>query len=362
MISANRFTPKNGKNSRNCFANYDYPIQASIKTSGDNMIRLAVLLVLSGQFLFAAPPATSSLFAADAPRTKIRIATAAPSLSYFPIYAAVQKGFFARRGFDVELIQMAPSLTAAALLNRSVDYTIIPSTIATAAARGAPAKVIHFASVKLQHSLVVRPEVNTVTDLTGKKIAGSGFGNLVAYEIQFLIDRYKLGPKTTIINAPSSIDRLIAVQKGLAEAAIIAAPADIKGEEMGLKRLIQMGTLLQIPQAGLAATDEKIKTSRGEVIEVLKAAIDGLEYTANQREDATALIGKWMALTPGQALKAYESVKDTYSRDGVPTPEQSKAYIAMLAATAGLNADLPAATIFDFSLSAAAAKELATKR
>jgi hypothetical protein len=55
-------------------------------------------------------------------------------------------------------------------------------------------------------------------------------------------------------------------------------------------------------------------------------------------------------------------VRDTYSRDGVPTAEQSKAYIAMLAATAGLNADLPAATIFDFSLSAAAAKEIAAKK
>jgi NitT/TauT family transport system substrate-binding protein len=324
------------------------------------MKRFSVLSVL---FFFTALPTPSSLFAADAPtRTKIRIATAAPSLSYFPIYAAVQKGFFARRGFDVEMIQMAPSLTAAALLNRAVDYTIIPSTIATAAARGAAAKVIMFASVKLQHTLVVRADINAVTELAGKKIAGSGFGNLVAYEIQFLIERYKLGPKTTIINAPSSIDRLIAVQKGLAEAAIIAAPADIKGEEMGLKRLIQMGTLLQIPQAGLAATDEKIKTNRAEVIEVLKAAIDGLEYTANQREDATALIGKWMALTPSQANKAYDSVKETYSRDGVPTAEQSKAYIAMLAATAGLSADLPASTIFDFSLTAAAAKELAAKK
>ena len=300
---------------------------------------------------------TASSFAADAPpRTRIRIATAAPSLSYFPIYAAVQKGFFARRGFDVEMIQMAPTLTAAALLNRSVDYTIIPSAIATAAARGAPAKVIHFASVKLQHTLVARPEISAVTDLAGKKIAGSGFGNLVAYEIQFLIDRYKLGSKTTIVSAASSIDRLIAVQKG------IAAPADLKGEEMGLKRLVQMGSILQIPQAGLAATDEKIKTQRSEVIEVLKAAIDGLEYTATQREDATALIGKWMALTPTQVAKAYETVKDTYSRDGVPTPEQSKAYIAMLAATAGLHADLPAATIFDFSLSAAAAKELSAVR
>ena len=62
--------------------------------------------------------------------------------------------------------------------------------------------------------------------------------------------------------------------------------------------------ILQIPQAGLAATDEKLKTNRGEVIEVVKAAIDGLDYTAIQKEDATALIGKWMSLTPAQAINS----------------------------------------------------------
>lgn len=92
----------------------------------------------------------SLIDAAESPaRMKIRIATASPSLSYLPIYTAVKRGFFAKRGFDVEMIQMSASLTAPALLNRSIDYTTIPSTIATATARGASAKVIFFASVKL---------------------------------------------------------------------------------------------------------------------------------------------------------------------------------------------------------------------
>jgi NitT/TauT family transport system substrate-binding protein len=305
----------------------------------------------------------SPLRAAEAPgKTKIRIATASPSLSYLPIYAAVKKGFFARRGFDVEMIQMSASLTAPALLNRSVDYTTIPSTIATAAARGASAKVILFASVKLQHMLLARPEIATVNDLAGKKIAASGYGNLTSYEIQFVIDRYRLGPKTTIVSVLSSTDRLIAMHKGIADAAIIAAPLDLKGEEMGLKRLLNMGTILQIPQAGLAATDEKLKTRRSEVIEVLKACIDGLEFTLAEREENSDMIAKWMGLSSAQGVKAYDSVKDTFSRNGVPTEEQSKAYIAMLSSTAGVSADLVPATIFDFSLAAAAAKELASKK
>jgi len=327
------------------------------------MKRSLLQFVLSVELFVTTQLPTAALFAADAPtRTKIRIATASPSLSYLPIYAAVKKGFFARRGFEVEMIQMSAGLTAAALLNRAVDYTIIPSTIATAAARGAAAKVIHFSSVKLQHILMSRPEFSSVAELAGKRFGSGGLGNLTAYEINFLIERYHLGPKTTILAIAASTDRLIAMQKGIAEAGIIAAPLDLKGEEMGLRRLLHMGSVMPIPQAGLAATDEKLKTKRSEVIEVLKASIEGLEYIAAQREDAADLIGKWMALTPTQAIKAYDSVKDTFSRDGVPTGEQSKAYIAMLAATAGLNAELPASTIFDFSLSAVAAKELAAKK
>ena len=131
---------------------------------------------------------------------------------------------------------------------------------------------------------------------------------------------------------------------------------------MGLKRLLHMGTVLQIPQAGLAATDETIKNKRSEVLEVLKASIEGLEHTFSRREPTIELIGNWMALNSVQAIKAYDSVRDTYSQNGIPTEEQAKAYIAMLAATAGVSGNLPSATIFDFSLASAAAGELAAKK
>jgi len=96
--------------------------------------------------------------------------------------------------------------------------------------------------------------------------------------IQFL----RIAPQEVTVaeTAPSSMDRLIAIQKGIAEAGIIAAPQDLKGEELGLKRLLNMGTILQIPQAGLATTDEKIKTRRTEVLEVLKASIEGVTAAA----------------------------------------------------------------------------------
>ena len=293
--------------------------------------------------------------------TKIKLAVPSPSLSYLPIHVALHKGFFARRGFDIEVVQMAAGLAAPALLNRAIDYTTVPSGPATAGARGAPLKVIAFTSVKLQHLLISRPETITVTDLAGKRIGAGGFGTLPAYEVRIVIDKYRLGPNTTIVPLNSSSDRLIGTQKGTIDAGIVPAPLDLKAEEMGLKRLLHMGTILPIPQAGLATTDEKLRTGRGEVIEILRAMIEGLDYTWNQKEGTIDIIGKWMNLNPSQAAKAYESVRDTFSRNGVPSDEQSKAYIAMLGATAGLK-DISPAAIFDFSPAAEAAKEMAGRK
>jgi ABC-type nitrate/sulfonate/bicarbonate transport system substrate-binding protein len=260
------------------------------------------------------------------------------------------------------MIQMAAGLAVPALLSRSVDYTTILSGPATASARGAPLKVFLFTSVKLQHFLVSRPEITSVESLAGKRIGASAFGTLPAYEARVIIDHYGLGPTTTIVPVPSSAERLLGTQRGTLDAAIVSAPLDLKAEEMGLKRLLHVGTILQIPQAGFATTDEKIRTGRKEVIELAKATIEGLDFTATQRDATIEIISRWMNLTAAQAAKTYDTVKDTYSQVGLPTDEQIKAYIAMLAATAGVKGDISSAVIYDFSPTEQAIKEMSRRR
>jgi NitT/TauT family transport system substrate-binding protein len=177
-----------------------------------------------------------------------------------------------------------------------------------------------------------------------------------------LIDKYRLGANTIIVPLNSTNDRMIATQRGNIDATVVPVPSDLKAEEMGLKRLLQMGSILPIPQAGFATSEEKIKTARQEIVELLKATIEGIDYTSDQREGTIEIIAKWMKLNPVQAAKAYDSVRDTFSKTCVPTEEQAKAYIAMLSSTASLKADVAAGSIFDFSLAAEAARELAQKK
>ena len=113
--------------------------------------------------------------------------------------------------------------------------------------------------MKLQHVLVSRPEILAVSDLAGKRIGAGSLGTLPAYEVRVLIEKYRLGANTVIVPLNSTNDRMIATQRGTIDATVVPVPSDLKAEELGLKRLLQMGSILAIPQAGFATTEKKSK-------------------------------------------------------------------------------------------------------
>ena len=118
-----------------------------------------------------------------------------------------------------------------------------------------------------------------MSDLAGKRIGAGSLTTLPAYEVRVLIEKYHLGANTVIVPLNSTNDRMIATQRGTIDATVVPVPSDLKAEGLGLKRLLQMGSILPIPQAGFATTEEKIKNARQEIVELLKATIEGLDYT-----------------------------------------------------------------------------------
>src|SRR5437867_10534555 len=115
---------------------------------------------------------------------------------------------------------------------------------------------------------------------------------------------------------------MIATQRGTLDATVVPVPSDLKAEEMGLKRLLQMGSILPIPQAGFATSEEKIKIACQEIVELFKVTIEGIDYMWTQREGIIEIIAKWRMLNRVQAAKAYDSVRETFFKIGVPIEEQ----------------------------------------
>lgn len=296
------------------------------------------------------------------PPVRVRVAIAGPSLSYLMLRIAYEKGFLKKRGIDVEFVQMLPPLGVPALLSREIDYTCMPAAVTTAAARGAPLKVISFTAIKMQHTIISRPEIQSPKDLSGKKIGIDQFGSIGGFIAQFLIDSYRLGPKTSILAIGRNEQRAQSVLSGIVDATNLPVPLDIKAEELGLRRLLEVKQVLDVPFTGIATTEEKIRNKRGEVLHFLKAVAEGYEYANSHRDEVASIISRWLKLTPQQAAKALTAVDDTFSPHGVLSPEQGKAYLSLLKATAGLREDISPKAAFDFSVAEEAARELGIRR
>lgn len=303
----------------------------------------------------------SATSGATAPQavTKVTIATPGSSLSYLPAKVADEKGLFGDEGLDVEWTQLGGDLGVTAALAGQVDYTTVPSSASAAAAQGAPIKTVAFMSVKLQHMLVGRPEIATVQDLAGKRIGVQRQGDLTAFESKRVAEAMHV-PDVAIISVGADSERLAALVSGAADAIVASAPWDLKAEQQGMHVLLPIGTLLEIPQAGLTASQMKINQHPDEIAKLVRGIIRATQYLRDpaHRDEVAAIVADWVALSPTEAATALDRVRDTYSATATPTDAQIQLYLEMLRATGAASEDTTVDKIADFSITRRVAAEM----
>src|SRR5581483_8659969 len=126
--------------------------------------RFAIFIALVGELLLATGSASA------APPAQVRISYSSRSNSNTPFIVALNKGFFAEEGMEVELIQVNPRLGATAVLNGDLDFTTTFGTTLRGILGGFPIKFVAVSVKKSEHFLVVRPEIKDFRDLNGKKL------------------------------------------------------------------------------------------------------------------------------------------------------------------------------------------------
>ena len=110
---------------------------------------------------------------------RLRIAYSSISGAYTGIWVAHDAGFFAKEGLDDQII-LIPSATQLAQVVVSGDVDIASlggAPVIAAVLNGADLKIIGNNVNKLIFSLHVKPEIKSIEELRGKRIAVSRFGS-----------------------------------------------------------------------------------------------------------------------------------------------------------------------------------------
>ncbi|MBI4525847.1 MAG: ABC transporter substrate-binding protein [Deltaproteobacteria bacterium] len=257
---------------------------------------------------------------------KAIVATPSISLNQFPVYVALEKGFYRQENLDVLVVVMDGTIAARALMAGDVDYLLAFATGVSVILNGAPLKGVLGITKKGTAGFMVRPTIISGADLKGKIIGVSGFGGEIYHFVLEVLQHYGLNPKqdVSILNVGNSALRLAALRYGKIDAAVLNSIQVRRAEEAGLKRLISAADLNEFPSNGVIVTTRKLKEQPNQVRGFVKATLKGVAYFKNNRDEMVAFLAKKLVLDTKDAEEQFQLGLKVFSDDGKFSEESLK--------------------------------------
>ncbi|HEY1372407.1 MAG TPA: ABC transporter substrate-binding protein [Candidatus Binatia bacterium] len=262
-----------------------------------------VLAALAAVLLLQMAPAR-----ADAqPLKKLNLSYTATSPYQAVVIIAQQAGLFKKYGLDVTLIFMAGgSLGISAMMSGEVPITQADGS-ASVGASAAGVDVVIFGSFlnTFPYSLVSLPEIKTVEQLKGTKIAISRFGSATDLSVKMALAKVGLNPDSvTLLQVGAQTARAAALQSKNVQATIITPPFTLTARKLGYNTLIDMAQL-NIPYqlTALVGSRAYLKTHRDIILSLMRASSDAIHFYKTQKEASIKILSKYLQTTDREALE-----------------------------------------------------------
>lgn len=294
--------------------------------------------------LHGAPP----LLAAE----RAMIGTPSRGLFEFPVVVAMRKGFFKDEGLNADKVQMQPAIGVKALVTGDVDYLLAWGSTLRAAVTGVPVKVVTGMASKPLHVFVVRGEIKSGKDLKGKTIGVDSFAGTVDYLARVTVRHFGLDPDkdVKIIVSGESPVRLAAVKAGAIDATAIDVAFAVKAEEEGMRRLLNLAEIIDLPLSGIGVTDKKLQTEREQVKKVIRATLRGTRFMKENRAETLQMMTDYLRITPSQAAQAYDAAIGSFADDGFVSDKGLLLDVQLTRERLKLTKEIPLSQVVDWSL------------
>jgi NitT/TauT family transport system substrate-binding protein len=245
---------------------------------------------------------------ANAQLKKINLSYTATSPYQAVMIIAQQAGFFRKNGIDASLIFVAGgSLGIQAMVGGDVPITQADGS-ASVAASVAGVDVVMIASFlnTFPYSLVSLPEIKTVEQLKGGKIAISRFGSATDLAVKMALAKVGLNPEkdATLLQVGAQTARVAALQSKNVQATIITPPFTLTARKAGYTTLIDMAQL-NIPYqlTALVTSRAYIKSQPDLIMAVMRSLAEGVHFYKTQKEPSIKILSKYLQTTDRDALE-----------------------------------------------------------
>jgi len=248
------------------------------------------------------------------PPVNIRVGTCGTSGGFIHFYAALANSLFDKYGIKVEPVTLrGGAVTLTALASDGIQFLYcsadpqIPRMVA-----GGEAKIVSSLVIGLPWVLMGRKDIKRPADLKGKTIPVSRPGGLTDYLAKAVLKKHNL---TTLdvrllhIGGTGQLEPYNALLQGLADAALLTPPLDVRAKRDGYHLIFNLQEL-DVPSIySSILTNLKTLKERPQLVQRFVAAMaETIHFVEKNPDKASRALGKALNITDPEILQsAYQA-------------------------------------------------------
>jgi ABC-type nitrate/sulfonate/bicarbonate transport system substrate-binding protein len=243
----------------------------------------------------------------------------------YPI--AQERGYMQEEGVDLRVILARAELSVQAMAAGSFQFTMAGTmAVVNVMKGGAPFKVILSTNDKVLSWILSKPEITSLKDLKGKRVATSGVANVTLIMAKQVLAKHGLDPDRDLffINTGGGTNGVKALMAGAVDGAIASTAERYIGVPAGFRELSFIGNEVKNSWGTMATTDQLIQEKPKLVAGVVKASLKALRFIRQERDATIAIAMKFAGLDKNIATRMYDDLVGTFTQNGTVDEETQR--------------------------------------
>jgi ABC-type nitrate/sulfonate/bicarbonate transport system substrate-binding protein len=222
---------------------------------------------------------------------------------------SVKRGHFKQEGLDVKFITLRQSdVIIKAIMAGELNFMSIIPTAILASVRGLPIRTLAVNLDNAPYVLVGRPQIKSMSDLKGKKIAVSSLGGMSTLVVREIVARSGLEPDRDVVYLAvgGSETRSGAMAAGFVDAALVTVPLNYNLERQGYNRLAWGPDFVRYPMNGISGSPDFFAANRDLTLALLRGVAGGVRDVKQRRSEMIPFLKEYLEVPEDEAAKSYD--------------------------------------------------------
>ena len=289
----------------------------------------------------------------------ISVVLTSKAFQYAPVVIAQERGYMKEEGIELKFVfmQNAPGLQA--LMANTVQFSGSGSSALVAISKGnAPLKTVIAMNDQVLQWVMVRPNIASIKDLKGKKVATTGVASIAAFMLRNILVKYGMDGKDVVMIDPGPVNRVPSLLSGAVDAAIVSPEERYATLDQGMKDLMFIGKEVKNSWGTFATSDRFLKEQPKLMAGFARAVLKGLRIVRQDREGTIASVTKFSELDKSLTTRMYDDLIGTFTKAGYVDEETQRNDLAIVKLVAEVNEVVPPQRAYDFSFVRQAEQQL----